>query len=638
MPLISRLGHVLAGGGGVQGSVNGTPYPFPTYGGGAWLTDEQTIVAGRDGKLHTFNVRTQEHEVLSYYAGNDIVAGGGRWLAWKSSGVYGSVALPDAPNPGLIAAGPDGTLVYVPDRQDGRSPVFLAPDGTSWNAPGAIVYDVQVFSPRSAMWTFQNVVYTHEYPRPATLTNVGRPRRAVINGEDWIVYWSEGTGLVAHPWTNPRAGFLIETRPLAFAHDAVGIDGQLRVVYSSTQGEAPQDIVTRTYTPDMPRVDLTALVGVAPFAQPLWSGYFYQWSNKYGDNASAPGNCTVVVEAGVASRVPTSQALIVSVDAFDISQAMWQARVPAVWVSGGNEDDLETAAAQARVVMQKFTGTKPVIGYLDKGRWGRGVKGIDIFGIQAYASVSESLSQFEQRVRDQITMLSPYGRLALHFQNYDTNDALTRDLVSLQSVFARLARYDAVVACLRFSDGRALPDGSRGGTRTHPELYSYHKAFDAAITQTPAIPNDVSVPAPAVTIMSYVAMARVGEAARAVAKLSGGPATTLQWLSRPVGRTEWSVRATNPADDLDHSFMFDAPGSYEIGVKVTGPGGTNQTGARRVIDVVAASGPAVPVPVPQPEDDDAPAPPAVPVPVPTTTTPRPRKVPKWWIFPRSWWP
>lgn len=114
----------------------------------------------------------------------------------------------------------------------------------------------------------------------------------------------------------------------------------------------------------------------------------------------------------------------------------------------------------------------------------------------------------------------------------------------------------------------------------------------------PPIPPMPPPAAPKVTIQSFEPKSGpIPLKVRAVAELSGGPADFLFW------RADGKDVVKNPADDLDHTFTFNTSGKHNIGVRVEGPGGFDQTALPR--EVIAES----PVPEP-PGPDPIPIPPA----------------------------
>src|SRR5690606_1246573 len=96
---------------------------------------------------------------------------------------------------GLKAMGPDGTLAYCPDRQDGRGLILRAPDGReTLLVAGRPVSDVQVLGPTDAIWI--------DSPRGGPIDGTVRlptvppgrcyaPRRVVVAGRAWWLYGHE---------------------------------------------------------------------------------------------------------------------------------------------------------------------------------------------------------------------------------------------------------------------------------------------------------------------------------------------------------------------------------------------------------------------------------------------------------------
>lgn len=91
---------------------------------------------------------------------------------------------------------------------------------------------------------------------------------------------------------------------------------------------------------------------------------------------------------------------------------------------------------------------------------------------------------------------------------------------------------------------------------------------------------------PRITITQYTPMrGAVPLTVTAVCALSGGPATRIFWRQRLRGDLPWVRVANNPPTDPDHHFVFTATGTYEIGVDVVGPGGSDSTARPRIIEV-----------------------------------------------------
>jgi hypothetical protein len=108
-----------------------------------------------------------------------------------------------------------------------------------------------------------------------------------------------------------------------------------------------------------------------------------------------------------------------------------------------------------------------------------------------------------------------------------------------------------------------------------------------------AVPPDLPDPpqpvdAPAITIATYDEAGVAPMVCVAVAELSGGPAETITWLCDGAPEPSFAPLET------EHTYHFASPGSYSIGVKVVGPGGSDQTGTPRIVTVTAEEEPIYP--------------------------------------------
>lgn len=114
---------------------------------------------------------------------------------------------------------------------------------------------------------------------------------------------------------------------------------------------------------------------------------------------------------------------------------------------------------------------------------------------------------------------------------------------------------------------------------------------DSTTPPDPPDPPDPPQPveAPHITIGAYDANGVAPCDCVAEAELSGGEATTITWVVN-----EQDEPIVEPLE-LTHTYHFAAPGSYRIGVKVVGPGGSDETGTPRVITVTADVPPPDPI-------------------------------------------
>jgi len=158
--------------------------------------------------------------------------------------------------------------------------------------------------------------------------------------------------------------------------------------------------------------------------------------------------------------------------------------------------------------------------------------------------------------------------------------------------------------------------GSRTGTRLGVCAMTEAGAFFAEIEQPyppheppvqtnvvqPAITTPGSALPPAVTITGYAPSdGMVPLTVVANAAITGGVVNTFTWRWRRSGEPEWHSAAPVPSTDLDHAFVFDGPGRFEISLRGDGPGGIAETGMRREVTVNPKPEPLV-NPTPEPAE------------------------------------
>jgi hypothetical protein len=142
--------------------------------------------------------------------------------------------------------------------------------------------------------------------------------------------------------------------------------------------------------------------------------------------------------------------------------------------------------------------------------------------------------------------------------------------------------------------------GSRNGTRlgvcAMTEAGAFFAEFDQPYppheppVQTSVVQPSITTPQPAsppaVTITAFAPSAgTVPLTVVAKAAITGGVVNTFTWRWRRSGEAEWHSAPPVPSTDVDHTFVFDAPGKYEISLRGDGPGGIAETGMRREVTV-----------------------------------------------------
>jgi hypothetical protein len=465
MPTLNSRGQAAMGQAGGPGSVDRRVLLDP---GGelCWVTDD--LLIGNTGSdaagWQVVAINLTGAWIPLAPGANTLCAGGGRWLGWADpakggAGLFGSITHPAA---GPRGAGPDGTLAYCRDYQSGRGLVLQAPDGTETEAPADIyALDVQVLGPTSALWNDghdHTEVLGRAPVRPALPS--WRLRLVTVDSVDYLIYWSEGTGLVVQV-DGAADGWILEPRPIAFNHGAREVNGALVVTWSTTSGEGPNDLVTVTVDRTQPRVPLVPSVQVPAIGRPLWVGPFYFGAGK----VAFPGNCTLPVVQGAPRLLLTSRA----------------GDVLAAYVAGNPDGDVD--ALERAIAASQQLGPEPVLAYWTAAaQRGRLPHGAAIVGVEAYRHVDESLAVFETRVAAAVARIA--DRAFLIAQCYSSNANNTADLVSLVPIYARLARAHATIeGILVFSAGARA-----SGWDDHPEVRDAWRRLTEGIAGTPAVP------------------------------------------------------------------------------------------------------------------------------------------------------
>ena len=277
MPIMNGRGHVLCGGGGLQASLDGNYLPFPTYGGGCWLDDVIALEQLRAGPV--LATWSGGDPVPLERAANDFAGGGGAFIAWNADyGVWGSIehyltGTPEDIHNHLAVAGtagprsvaPDGTIGYIPNRQNGYSLALVSPEGNVVFIPGILPVDVQVLGDGVAIW--RGGAQGRAPTRP-TLADAQGIQMQTFAGKDWLLYWSEKAGCVLQKDGNPN-GVILDIRPLEFNPSMRVVNDELWIAWSTTQGEGPNDLVICAMNSDGAIRYERQATGVVP-AVPRW--------------------------------------------------------------------------------------------------------------------------------------------------------------------------------------------------------------------------------------------------------------------------------------------------------------------------------------------------------------------------------
>lgn len=272
MPKLNGRGDVIMGVAGIQGSLNGTPYPFGAYGRGCWLDDDTILVAlatpppgsgAAAGAVFAWRPFDDPHgqalELKDPRPFNFIAGGGGRWIALMVPGgeqapiQFGS--LGDHPWAGAGDVALDGTAIYKTAYYGSWGLTIVRPDGSIVNRVDGYPLDYVAVGAGAAIW------FGGAEGRPLVRPYFADARYVKIvrhEGEDWLLYWSNDNGLILQP-DGGVEGFVFLTQT-AFDFDAIALDGAILIASSTTQGEGPSDRTIVRVT----RAGVEYLVGSGP--------------------------------------------------------------------------------------------------------------------------------------------------------------------------------------------------------------------------------------------------------------------------------------------------------------------------------------------------------------------------------------
>ncbi len=221
--------------------------------------------------------------------------------------------------------------------------------------------------------------------------------------------------------------------------------------------------------------DFHAPSEIAPFPRPLFAGYFYQWSDRYGDNPSAPSNWTHVAEAAVLARAKGS--LVVMAEHIAQAALVWNRVVAVYAASEAHPDQLENVIQQARREMQHLhLPRRPVLSYTADRLINTSA---DWVGIQLYFMHPTNVLAYAKPY-----LAATTKPVVLICQAYDRNGLWTDEaaIADLQAQYVEVARaFPQVVGLLWFSDGRP------GGTREYSSWRHWHEATLGVISSAPPI-------------------------------------------------------------------------------------------------------------------------------------------------------
>jgi hypothetical protein len=258
----------------VNGPLQANGRPVVPAGGRVWMDDDTVVYQTYDALnrpiIQTYHVPTQKKtNVVETGVGvNFLIGGGGRWAAQAVTVTKGSSLedgygfLIDSQNAftshfaGVLASGRDGTFAIVSDYEQGVTTSLFAPDGRVTECPEETTFGIQVIGPTSAIWVpFGGGEFRTVNARiPKQASKALEPKVCRVGQEDWVVYYSFDFGLICHPF-NSLEGYVLDPTGHSYWHDAIGLNGELRVTWSNRAGELPEDLTVFAVDLTRDRID-----------------------------------------------------------------------------------------------------------------------------------------------------------------------------------------------------------------------------------------------------------------------------------------------------------------------------------------------------------------------------------------------
>ena len=291
-----------------------------------FLTDDDLIYQNSADQTADWNVPQARSGMLAPRGLNAGAAGGGQYQTFlNGSGVSSSVVAANQPAAKSLVTALDGTCVQIANYQTGQGLNLYLPDGTTkampnvqplyGNYPQAFFLDENMgvyFDLATGKWTGYGV------PDPVLVAGAGALvemwlwQVAGITGIAYHVGGGASGRYLAHPITDPSAGWIIASGLDTFGTYGRVVNGQLACGYATNAGESgPQGLqvvmvdVTRATVLLTPTVavpvtptDPPVTVTLPSYGKPGYAGCFFMTDLRDG-NYAGPGNMEIIANGTV---------------------------------------------------------------------------------------------------------------------------------------------------------------------------------------------------------------------------------------------------------------------------------------------------------------------------------------------------
>jgi len=444
--------------GGVAGSGVSLDNAYVAPGGCAcWFDDDHIIFNGPNASgiwmLRVYDIITGAITDVDGRGANMIGAAGGRYAA-SAAGLYANFSFHAGSHMALTKTDergpshPDGGIALCSDPSCTDFNVYW-PDGTIEHVP-ATAYGLEIVGRGQFVWDSGqygiNVV---------TALPMIDKRVAVVNGITWVVGWMNNVGLVAQE-NGSNLGYILSKSP-AYNQRCRNINGELRVCWSSTQGEAPGTNVNMVVDLSQPPVPL-----VPPVVVPTFSFQHPVLVAPFKDPAGTAGSPAEVVvnQSGQSANRPY-------IAASDSLGGPFKGMMDGIYSEAINPaQDLKTAEGLKTRLVLAHDATTP---------WTvpAGLRSCDLPSIELYLSTAETLAQSVARWHQQAQdLLAQWpGSVGVIPMFYCAGNAPPNELFTVQQVCDGLQHLSEVVnlspriiLIMPFEYDRA------NGIVAHPEL------------------------------------------------------------------------------------------------------------------------------------------------------------------------